>query len=100
MDVSADIDGRGYHDYEDDGCVYDITVDGNHNFLTQRLAEQHFVPQRGKRKGQLCTRMRAVPVFVGNCFNQLDLGDYTSLEAMRGKVMYAIKEGSQGFGFR
>jgi len=34
------------------------------------------------------------------CFKTLDLGEYTSLEAMRSKVMYAIKEGSQGFGFR
>ena len=34
------------------------------------------------------------------CFNTLDLPDYSSLEVMRSKVMYAIKEGSQGFGFR
>ena len=34
------------------------------------------------------------------CFNQLDIGDYTSIDIMREKIMMAIREGSQGFGFR
>ena len=34
------------------------------------------------------------------CFNQLDLGDFTSIDVMREKIMMAIREGSQGFGFR
>ncbi len=34
------------------------------------------------------------------CFNQLDLGEYSSMEVMKEKLMFAIKEGSQGFGFR
>ena len=34
------------------------------------------------------------------CFNQLDLGDYTSLEVMREKMLLAFREGSQGFAFR
>ena len=54
-DVSADLDARGYYQYEDDGRVYDISVEGNHNFLTQRLASS----------GDHC--VGAHPVFVGNC---------------------------------
>jgi len=34
------------------------------------------------------------------CFNQLDLPDYTSVDVMREKLMLALREGSQGFGFR
>jgi len=33
------------------------------------------------------------------CFNQLDLPAYGSLEEMREKLLLAIKEGSEGFGF-
>ena len=32
------------------------------------------------------------------CFNQLDLPDYPSEQVMRGKLMLAIEEGSEGFG--
>ena len=76
--------------------MYDITVEGNHNFLTQRMAQQRYIPHRGNRKGTPCYSTRACPIFVGNCFNQLDIGEYTSLEAMRSKVLYAIKEGQPG----
>ena len=38
--------------------------------------------------------------FLERSFNTLDLPEYSSQDAMRSKVMYAIKEGSQGFGFR
>ena len=58
-DVSTSIGDRGYHAYTDDGMVYDITVDGNHNFLTQRLAVKRL------RSGKL--GVRSAPVFVGNC---------------------------------
>jgi len=34
------------------------------------------------------------------CFNQLDLGEYSSIDIMREKIIMAIREGSQGFGFR
>lgn len=33
------------------------------------------------------------------CFNQLDLPVYTSKEELREKLLLAIKEGSEGFGF-
>ena len=33
------------------------------------------------------------------CFNQLDLPDYGSHEELRDKLLMAIKEGSEGFGF-
>jgi len=33
------------------------------------------------------------------CFNQLDLPEYTTEEALREKLLYAVKEGGEGFGF-
>lgn len=33
------------------------------------------------------------------CFNQLDLPVYESREQLKDKLMLAIKEGSEGFGF-
>ena len=33
------------------------------------------------------------------CFNQLDLPEYANEEALREKLLLAIKEGSEGFGF-
>ena len=33
------------------------------------------------------------------CFNQLDLPEYTSEEQMREKLLFACREGSEGFGF-
>jgi E3 ubiquitin-protein ligase HUWE1 len=33
------------------------------------------------------------------CFNQLDLPAYSSLEELRKKLLIAINEGSEGFGF-
>ena len=63
LDVSkrrtkADIDKRGYYDYEDDGQVYDITVEGNSNFMTQRLCYTR------SRSGAI--HVKAHSVFVGN----------------------------------
>jgi hypothetical protein len=57
--VSAGTAERGYHDYQDDGNVYCISVEGNTNFLTQRLSEKRL------RSGN--TGVRAHPIFVGNC---------------------------------
>ena len=57
--VSTSIDARGYHGYKDDGKVYCITVEGNANFLTQRLSVKRL------RSGRL--GVRSAPVFVGNC---------------------------------
>lgn len=34
------------------------------------------------------------------CFNQLDMGEYSSIEVMREKLLLALREGSQGFAFR
>lgn len=33
------------------------------------------------------------------CFNQLDLPEYASEEVMREKLLVALREGSEGFGF-
>lgn len=33
------------------------------------------------------------------CFNQLDLPEYSSTEELKEKLMIAIKEGGEGFGF-
>lgn len=33
------------------------------------------------------------------CFNQLDLPAYKSQEVLREKLLMAIREGSEGFGF-
>lgn len=33
------------------------------------------------------------------CFNQLDLPEYPSEEILREKLLTAVKEGSEGFGF-
>ena len=64
VDVSVDVDGRGYYQYADDGKVWCITVDGNSNFLTQRLSHQ--------RLTNGSSGVRAQSVFVGNC-HELDM---------------------------
>ena len=79
MPVSADSAERGYYQYEDDGRVYDISVEGNHNFFTQRLS-------RGEGG------VRASTVCVGNCFFALELPRYSSKAVMRAKLLYAIRE--------
>ena len=33
------------------------------------------------------------------CFNQLDLPHYSSEEILRERLLFAIREGSEGFGF-
>ena len=37
--------------------------------------------------------------FSTQCFNQLDLPEYTSEEQTREKILMAIREGSEGFGY-
>ena len=79
VDVSDDVDARGYYQYQDDGRVYDISVEGNSNFLTQRLVER---PVRSSSKG---VGVRAFPVFVGNCLQVMlvTLGHSLSMAADR-----------------
>ena len=62
LDVSTDLDGRGYYQYKDDGKVYCITVADNTNFLTQRLSNKRL------QSGNI--GVRAHPVFVGNCLGR------------------------------
>ena len=62
VDVSRDVAGRGNYQYEDDGRVWCISVQGNSNFLTQRLSCQR---RQGGGIG-----VRAQSVFVGNCLNK------------------------------
>ena len=59
VDVSADITARGYYQYQDDGHVYDLTVEDNSNFFTQRLAMTRL------SSGEV--GVRALPVVSGNC---------------------------------
>ena len=61
-----DIAKRGYYGYEDDGNVYCITVKDNHNFLTQRLSMKRLQSEKGE------LGVRAQPVFVGNCWHNLN----------------------------
>ena len=65
-DVSTDIDGRGYYQYEDDGFVYDLTVADNSNFLTQRLSWKRI---GSASDGVTTLGVRAHPVYVGNCLS-------------------------------
>ena len=72
--VSDNIDGRGYYQYKDDGHVYCIEVDGNSNFLTQRLSTS--LDEHGN------TAVRAHPVFVGNCMalnTQMDVQEFANI---------------------
>ena len=59
VDVSSDIDERGYYGHEDDGRVYCIQVQDNANFLTQRLSTKRL---QGGAVG-----VRAQSIFIGNC---------------------------------
>ena len=79
VDVSVDVDARGHYDFKDDGHVYDITVADNGNFLTQRLSMKRL---RGARAAGLAAAagedvqdagegVRAYPVFVGNCLEEM-----------------------------
>ena len=65
-DVSTSVDARGYYMYQDDGFVYDLTVEDNHNFLTQRLSMKRHEGAPGAREAGV--EVRAHPVIVGNCF--------------------------------
>ena len=75
LDVSNDVDARGYYNYQDDGHVYDLTIDShgdtNSNFLTQRLSIKRHV-DGGEE-------VRAEPVFVGNCFAHASKQDRDAL---------------------
>ena len=88
VDVSSDVDARGYYEYEDDGHVYDLTVEDNSNFLTQRLSMQR---RRGVDGRQAASEVvRAQPVFVGNCFFNVNMPKYDSLDAMTSKIKMAL----------
>ena len=63
VSVADDVGARGYYDYQDDGRVYCITVDGNHNFLTQRLSSRRL------QSGVHAMGVRANSLFVGNCLH-------------------------------
>ena len=63
-DVTDDVDARGFYEYEDDGKVYDISVEDNHNFLTQRLASTRL------RSGENALGIRAQAVWSGNCLHR------------------------------
>ena len=64
VDVSNDVDGRGYYDYQDDGRVHCLTVDHNANFLTQRLSN--------KRTQSGNISVQAHPLFIGNCAEKVE----------------------------
>ena len=64
VDVSANVVARGNYLYQDDGRVYDITVEHNGNFLTQRLAWNRVNTAAGG------LGVRAKPLWVGNCLHR------------------------------
>ena len=45
----------------------------------------------GAESGRLCS--------AHTCFNQLDLPEYGTKEELRDRLLFAISEGSEGFGF-
>ena len=69
---ATNVAARGYHQYEDDGHVYDITVADNHNFLASRLALKAI---RAAPGAEVTRDVRAGPVYVGNC----SFGDFAAL---------------------
>ena len=74
VDVSDDIDGRGYYQYKDDGKVWCIQVQDNSNFLTQRLSTS--LDQHGSNG------VRAQPMFLGNCMalnTQMDVQEFANI---------------------
>ena len=64
VDVSGDVDARGYYQYEDDGRVYCIEVEGNSNFLTQRLSWKRLHGDDGG------VGVQAQPIYTGNCLDR------------------------------
>ena len=64
VDVSADVDQRGYYEHKEDGFVYDLTMADNSNFLTQRYSI------RSAKEGVTNIEVRAHPVYVGNCLRR------------------------------
>ena len=89
VEVSADVDARGYYDYDDDGHVYDITVADNHNFLTQRQSMKKHEGAKGKKAaGQ---DVRAHPVFVGNCHSNLGVSLY-AIDSLRQLAMKFLEK--------
>ena len=83
VDVSDDLDGRGYYQYVDDGRVFCISVQDNANFLTQRLSLKRTMssaasgpPLPGVRLGVV-----AHSVYVGNCYEMAVLFDSKCAEA-------------------
>ena len=87
VDVTADVDARGYDGYTDDGRVYCIQVEANGSFLTQRLAHSR------SSGDPTSSSVQAQPVFVGNCFAHASKEDR---DALVDEVMG--REGREGAG--
>ena len=92
LDVSTDLDERGYYAYVDDGFVYCLIIDSsgdtNSNFLTQRLSTKR---HRGKKlSGESGQGVKAHPVFVGNCFFNVNVPKYDSIDVMTSKIKMAL----------
>jgi hypothetical protein len=58
-------------------------------------------PPRGGQPTNAQTLLPPPPIHAAahTCFNQLDLLEYESKEQLRERMMTAIHEGSEGFGF-
>ena len=78
VDVSTDIDGRGYYQYKDDGRVYCVTVCGNSNFLTQRLSLQRITSPavEGEARTDVSLAVRAHALYIGNCVLEMTTKEY------------------------
>jgi hypothetical protein len=71
------------------GHTWCVTVQDPHLIIVRRVV-------RGEDG---TATMVSRPVVVGNCFNQIDLPEYRSYEALKRNLRLAVKEGCEGFGF-
>ena len=93
LEIAADSEAAGYYEYDpkEDPYVYDITVQDNGNFLTQRLSKKRTKSSRSaKTAGE---GIRAQPVYVGNCVVSSNDGSIEMRdEANKGLIPFALKE--------
>jgi uracil-DNA glycosylase len=62
VDVSDNIEARGYYKFNDDNMVYCISVQDNTNFLCRRTSLKRIHTEKK-------LTVKSLPVFVGNCFS-------------------------------
>ena len=86
MVAADDSDGCGYYQYNTDRRVYCITVEGNGNFLTQRLSIKPI------RSGNEC--VKAHSMFIGNCLSKDMSSKFDLFRANSIRVLASIMDAS------